>query len=114
MIIGYYNILITDATKKVCTITTTFGKYKYNRLPMRFCIAPDVFQEEMRALMGKLEFVRVYPGDFLIVILVSFEEKLAKVEEVMNQLGLAGLKCKIDKYKFAVPKVEYFVYIITR
>ena len=24
---GYYNILLTDADKKVCMITTPFGKY---------------------------------------------------------------------------------------
>ena len=31
LIIVYYNISLTDGTKKVCTITTPFGKYKYNR-----------------------------------------------------------------------------------
>ena len=34
LIMGYYNISLTDAAKKVCTITTPFVKYKYNRLPM--------------------------------------------------------------------------------
>ena len=31
---GYYNIFPTDAAKKVFTITTPFGKYEYNRLPI--------------------------------------------------------------------------------
>ena len=44
----------------------------------------------------------------------SFKEHLDKVEEVMKSIQLAGLKCKIDKCKFAVPKVEYLGYIITR
>ena len=26
---------------------------------------------------------------------------------IMKKLQLSGFKCKIDKYKFAVPKVEY-------
>ena len=44
LMISYYNISLTDAAKKVCTITTLFVKYEYNFLPMGFCIAPDVFQ----------------------------------------------------------------------
>ena len=36
LIMGYYNIFINDAANKVCMITKTFGRYKYNRLPMGF------------------------------------------------------------------------------
>ena len=54
--------------------------------------------------MNDLEFVRVYLDNFLIIILGSFEEHLSKVEEVMNQLQLTGLKCRIDKCKFSVTK----------
>ena len=53
---------------------------------MGVCIAPDIFQEWMSALMHNIEFVRVYL-DYLIVITSSlFKEHLDKVEEVMKQL----------------------------
>ena len=54
LIIGYYNILLTDAAKKVCMISTLFGNYKYNFLPMGVCIATDIFKEQMSALMDNL------------------------------------------------------------
>ena len=50
LIMGYCNVLITDVTKKLCTITSPFGKYEYNPLPMRVCIIPDIFQDQMSAL----------------------------------------------------------------
>ena len=103
---GYYNISLTDAAKKVCMITTPFGKYEYNILPMGVCIAPYLFQEQMSALTEDLEFVIGYLDDFIIIISGSFEEHLAKVYDVMNQPHPAGIKFKIDKWKFAVPKVE--------
>ena len=28
LIMGYYNIFLTDTAKKVCMITTSFGKYE--------------------------------------------------------------------------------------
>ena len=66
----------------------------------------------MSVLMDDLEFVRVYFDNFLIITSGSFEEHLAKVEEVMKRLQLDEHKCNIDKYKFSVPKVEYLGYII--
>ena len=106
LIISYYNILLTDASNKLCTVTTSFGKYKYNPLKMGVCIAPDIFLEQMSTLMDDLELVRFHLSDFLVITSGSFEEHLAKVKEVMKQLQSVGLKFKADKCKFAVPKIE--------
>ena len=77
---GYYNILLTHAAKKLCTINTRFGKYEYNCLPIGVYIVTDIFQEKMRALMDDLEFVRIYLDDFLIMTSGSFKEHLANVK----------------------------------
>ena len=70
-------------------------------------IAPDIFQERMDDLVENLESVRVYLDDFLIVASGSLEEYLSKVKEVTKWLHLSDLKFKIDRWKFAVSKVEY-------
>ena len=54
LIMGYYNISLTGGAKKVCTINAPFGNYEYNHIPMGVCIAPDIFQEQMSALMDDL------------------------------------------------------------
>ena len=64
--------------------------------------------------MDDLEFFRFYLVDLLVNTPVSFDEELDKVEEIMKQLQSAGLKCKIDKCKVVVPKVEYLGCIITK
>ena len=81
---------------------------------MGVCIAPDIFQERMSALIDDLYFVRFYLDDLLVITLGSFEENLSKVKDVIKQLQLSGLKCKIDKCKFIVIKIEYLGYIITQ
>ena len=111
---GYYIILLTDAANKVCTITTIFGKYEYSCLPTGVCIIPEKFQGEMSALMYGLEFVRVYLKILLVITSGSFDKHLSKVKEVVKRLQLAGLKCNIDRCKFASPKLEYLGYTITR
>ena len=84
LIIGYYNILLTDGANKIFMITTLFVNIKYNRLAMVVCIAPDIFQDQMNSMMDGLEFVRVYLDNFLIITSGSLEEHLDKVEEVMK------------------------------
>ena len=111
---GYYDISLADVGKKLCTLNTPFVKYECNHLPMGVCIAPDIFQEQMSALVENLESVRFYIDYFLVVTPGSCEEDLSKVEEVMKQLQSDGLKFKIDKCKFVVPKVEYLGYITMR
>ena len=68
----------------------------------------------MSALMSNLDFFRVYLINSITIALGSFDDHLAKVGEVMKRLQSAGLKCKIYKYNFSVPKVEYLGCIITQ
>jgi hypothetical protein len=53
---GYYHILLTPWSSKLCTIVLPWGKYEYLRLPMGLCNSPDIFQEKMSSLMARLEF----------------------------------------------------------
>ena len=71
--LGYYNIFLTDVENKVCRMIIPFVNYKHNCLPMGVCIAPDIFQERMSALMDNLYFLRVYLGDFLVIRSGSFK-----------------------------------------
>jgi hypothetical protein len=57
---GYYHIELSDASKQLCTITTQWGKYEYQRLPMGLCNSPDIFQEKMSELLDGLDTVRCY------------------------------------------------------
>ena len=114
LVMGYYNIRLSNDAKKICTIVTPFGKYEYNRLPMGVSIAPDIFQDQICQLFDDLESVRKFIDDLLVVTRGSYEDHLAQLDEVFTRLTNAGLKCKIDKCYFCQPEVEYRGYIITR
>ena len=51
---GYYNILLTPESSKLCTIALPWGKYSYTSLPMGLASSPDVFQEKMNNLFAGL------------------------------------------------------------
>ena len=114
LVMGYYNIKLSNDASKLCTIITPFGKYEYLRLPMGISIAPDIFQDRMCQLFEDLESVRAFMDDLLVVSRGTYEEHLQELEIVLKRLAKAGLKCKIDKCLFCQPEIDYLGYIITK
>lgn len=102
LVMGYYNIKLSDDASKLCTITTLFGKCEYLPLPMGISIVPDIFQDRICQLFEDLETVKAYMDDLLVATLGTYEEHLKE------------LKCKIDKYLLCQPEIEYLGYIITK
>jgi hypothetical protein len=79
---GYYHIELDDTSKEMCTITTQWGKYEYQRLPMGLCNSADIFQEKMTELLAGLDSVRVYLDDLLHVSKGSWEDNLSTLKEL--------------------------------
>ena len=71
---GYYHILLSPQSARMCTVVFPWGKYEYLRLPMGLCNAPDIFQEKMGDLFHDLEFVRAYIDDLLVISSGSFKD----------------------------------------
>jgi hypothetical protein len=79
---GYYHIELSNAAKELCTITTQWDKYEYQRLPMGLCNSPDIFQEKMNDLLDGLDTVRVYIDDILHATKEgTWEDHLTRLEK---------------------------------
>ena len=111
---GYYHILLTPNSARLCTIVLPWGKYEYVRLPMGLCNSPDIFQEKMSELMTGLEFARAYIDDLLVVTQGDFKLHLEHLEKVFTRLGEAGLKINATKSTFCTDELEYLGYLINR
>ena len=57
----YYTFVLDDKSKDLCTITTPFGLYKYNCLPMGICQSPSIAQEIMELVLRDIIDIKVYP-----------------------------------------------------
>ena len=110
---GYYHIELGDKSKEMCTITTQWGKYEYQRLPMGLCNSPDIFQEKMSELLAGLDTVRVYIDDVLHVTKGTWEEHLEGLDEILNRLKTVGLKINAKKSFFGVKQLDYLGYTIS-
>ena len=84
LIWAYYHIELMPFSKRVCTIITPWGKYKYQHLPMGLCNSPDIFQECMFELFLNLEYLRAYINYLLVTPCLTFEEHPEHLEKVLS------------------------------
>ena len=111
---GYYHIPLDEESSKLCTTVLPWGKYRYLRLPMGIMNSPDIFQAIISDIMSGLEFVRAYIDDILIISNGTYEDHLAKVAQVFARLQNAGFRVNLRKSSFAIDKVEYLGFWLTR
>ena len=63
---GYWQIKLDEASLKLCTFNTPWGRYRFTRLPFGFSMASDTFNETMQELFADLEGVKIVVDDILI------------------------------------------------
>ena len=111
---GFYHLILTPNSSRLCTIVLPWGKYEYLRLPMGLCNSPDIFQEKINELIDGLEFARAYIDDLLVISKQSFEEHLEHLEQVFTRLTESGLKVNAVKSSFCTTQLEYLGHIVNR
>ncbi len=61
-----------------------------------------------------MEYVRAYLDGLLCISMLSLEDHLEKLEEVLRRLHDAGLKVNAEKSTFCALEKEYLGYVLTR
>jgi hypothetical protein len=79
---GYYTIRLDPTAAEMFTIISPWGKYLYQRLPMRFAGSADIFQAEMGNLIATQEYVRAYIDNLLVITKGSLDDHLDKLKQV--------------------------------
>ena len=82
---------------------------------MGISVSPDIFQKAMNDVVGDLDYVLVYLDDILILSNQddSFEDHLAKLQEVFKRLHNVGLKVNLHKTELCQTTLDYLGYTLT-
>jgi hypothetical protein len=59
----YCTFELDEESQDLCTIITTYGEYKYLRLPMGFKCSPDIAQAIMEYVLSDIKDADVYIDD---------------------------------------------------
>jgi hypothetical protein len=109
----FYHFVLTKFASKLCTITTPFGRYEYQRLPMGVKIAPSFAQAVMIRLFRDLDYVECFIDDIAIFTKGPFKQHLKDTQICLARLDRSNFSIKPKKCFFAIKEVEYLGHIIT-
>ncbi|XP_031335482.1 uncharacterized protein LOC116165305 [Photinus pyralis] len=65
---GFWQLRLTEASSKLTTFWTPFGRFRWNVLPFGLNVSPEIFQMRLREMVQDLEGVEVMADDFSQII----------------------------------------------
>ena len=109
---AYLQLVLDEESSKLCTLNTTFGLYKMNRLAYGVSSSPAIFQKTLGTLLKGIPRVVVYIDDILISGKTQAEHDQS-VRMVLQRLDEVGLKVRKDKCEWNKRSVTFLGHIIS-
>lgn len=111
---AFHKIRITEGDEWKTAFRTRFGLYEWLVTPFGLANAPSTFQRYINWVLREFldEWCSAYVDDVLIYSSGSRAEHEAKVKEIVQKLGAAGLHLDVGKSEFSVKKTKYLGFII--
>jgi len=112
---GYFQIPLKKEDVPKSAFCCKFGHFEMTRMPFGLNNASSTFQRTMElALQGlQWEICLVYIDD-IIVYAETFEEHMARVDEVLGRVKQAGLKLRPDKCHLLQPEVTFLGHVVSK
>ena len=108
---GYFQIELDEQSKDLTAFLTPFGRYRYNRLPMGYCISSDIFDSHYGKIVDNLSNCERVCEDFLIYARTK-KEFLEKCEEYFKVCDENNITLNLNKVQWMKQEVLFAGYII--
>ena len=109
---AYNQIKLTPRSQRRLALSTSKGVLLQKRLPFGIKSAPGYFQQIMDQLTQDLPGTAVYLDDILVSG-KNAEDHLSNLRRLLQRLEEKGLRCRLEKCKFAEPSVEYLGHLLS-
>uniref|UniRef100_A0A8C1UUH3 ribonuclease H n=1 Tax=Cyprinus carpio TaxID=7962 RepID=A0A8C1UUH3_CYPCA len=108
---GFWQIPLDEASSKLTTFMSPFGRYRFLRMPYGISTGIEVFQRSMEQLFAG-EPCEIVVDDILIWGQTQ-EEHNDRLQQVLNKIRAINIKLNLDKCKFRVNSVQYVGHLLT-
>jgi hypothetical protein len=109
---GFYHIDLDEASSRLCTFNSPFGRYSYTRLCFGISSAPEVFLKKVQEAFSDIPGVFVVFDD-LIIAAADEEEHDRILRSVLERARTWNIRFNRDKLQLKVPCVRYLGNVIT-
>ena len=116
---GFYHINLDEASSKLTTFWTPFGRYRYVWMPFGTSLAPEEFESTLQEKLADLEGVEVIRDDIIVMGFGETQEQAVRNHNE-NLLKLLEGACKVNlhlnsrKMELREPEVKFMGHIISK
>ncbi|MEO0900442.1 MAG: reverse transcriptase family protein, partial [Bacteroidota bacterium] len=108
---GFWQVPLSDESKKFTAFSTRFGHYQFKVMPFGLVNAPATFSRLMRMVTKGLKDTYCYMDDILISS-STWLEHLESVEAILVRLKQHGLTVKPTKCMFGFQRLDYLGHLV--
>ena len=111
---GYFQIKLKEEDIPKSAFVCKYGHFEMTRMPFGLNSAASTFQRTMEMALQGLQWLTclIYIDD-IIVFGKDFDEHIARVEQVLERLRLAGLKLKPTKCEMLQTEVSFLGHVVS-
>jgi hypothetical protein len=108
---GFWQIPLSEESKKLYSFITPFGRYEFNKLPFGISSAPELFQKRMSKILAGLEVV-VCQIDDVLIYGQDWAEHNKRLYAALDRIRKSGATLNADKCEFRRTSIKYLGHII--
>jgi len=109
---GFWQVKLDEASSKLCTFNTPFGRYSMRRLPFGLSSSPEVFQKRNMENFGDIPNAHVVFDD-MIVAAANEAEHEATLRAVLNRAREKNVKFNRTKVQYKVSQVRFLGHLLS-
>lgn len=109
---GFYQIPLSEESKRLTAFITPFGRKMFSRLPMGINLAPEAFQRKMEEMLSGLEGVLCYMDD--IVVHGNDLTHDHRLQAVFDRIQKSGLRLNERKCQINQSEIKFLGTLISR
>ena len=98
---GFWQVKLSETSKKLTTFLSPFGRFCFNRLPFGISSAPEIFSRAMTRILEGIPGVICHMDDILVhgPDMSTHDDRLQQVLSKLQESGLTlnSSKCEIQK-----------------
>ena len=98
---GFHHLQLDEASSKLCTVATPFGRYSFKRMPYGVSCAPEIFHSKVQQMFESHQGTRVYMDD-LIIWGETKNEHDQRLRAALETVRDKGMKLNKTKCVFGV------------
>lgn len=109
---GFWQLQLNKESSDLCTFSTPFGRFKFNRVPFGISSAPEIFQRKCYEIFGDIPGVEIYFDDIIIAGKTELDHDRA-LKCVIERALKNGIKFNYNKFQYKLKEVNFLGQIIS-